>query len=85
MVNAHDNAKEVEAVTVNETRNDVANVGPELEAGVSDEHQTGQQQSVEEMDRKDTHWYAYFKTRDFYLILLLGYAVKRQICVYELN
>ncbi|KAI4237812.1 MAG: hypothetical protein L6R40_005837 [Gallowayella cf. fulva] len=62
-----------------------AHAAPEL-AGLHDDATATT--TVEEVEASKKGWFAYFKTRDFYIVLLLGYALAFQflaLCVTSTN
>ena len=53
---------------------------PEL-IGVTNTRGDGQpERTVEEVEGSKTGWFAYFKTKDFYLVLVLGYVSMSDSC-----
>ena len=51
-----------------------AHGAPEVVGGTNG-HGFGHERTVDEIEASKTGWFAYFKTKDFYIVLVLGYVL----------
>ena len=52
----------------------VTHAAPEI-IGVHDGSRAGGDTAIDEIEESQTGWFAYFKTRNFWIVLVLGYGV----------